>query len=183
MTDRTRSGPGSSRPQLSRGEYAAVTLVGGIAVLLCILIGGHLYGRFLSARDLGGRDTAIEQMRAESQKQKRDIDDKSAQITELQRKVTDAQTALEAVLPQRDTYNIAPNQTLIVGDGHLMLGLVGSPANEGVLLNLNGKQQMVPAGQVVSVAADASTNCRVSVQSFDMFKAVVHATCSGTKPQ
>ena len=47
--------------------------------------------------------------------------------------MTDAQTALEAVLPQRDTYNIAPNQTLIVGDGHLMLGLVGSPANEGVL--------------------------------------------------
>jgi hypothetical protein len=183
VTDRTRSGPVSSRPHLLRGEYAAVTLIACIVVILCILIGGHLYGRFLAARDLGGRDSAIEQMRAESQKQKRDIDEKSAQISELERKVTDAQTALEAVLPQKDTYNIVPNQTLLVGNGHLMLGLIGSPANEGVLLNLNGKQQMVPAGQVITVAPDPSTNCQVSVQSFDMFKALIHATCSGAKPQ
>jgi hypothetical protein len=168
---------------LFRGENAVTTVVACIVVVLCSLIGGHLYGRFLSARDLGGRDAAIEQMRAESQKQKRDIDGKSAQITELQRKLMDAQAALEAILPQKDTYNIAPNQTLIVGDGHLMLGLIGSPANEGVLLNLNGKQQMVPAGQVITVAPDASTNCRISVQSFDMFKALIHVTCSGAKPQ
>lgn len=183
MTDRTRSGPVSSRPHLLRGEYAAVTLIACIVGLLCIVIGGHLYGRFLAARDLGGRDTAIEQMRAESQKQKRDIDQKSAQITELERKVSDAQMALEAIVPQKNTYNIAPNQTLLVGDGHLMVGLIGSPGNDGVLLNINGKQQMVPAGQAITVAPDASTNCRVSVQSFDMFKAVVHATCSGAKPQ
>ena len=183
MTDRTRSGPVSSRPQFLRGEKAVATVVVCVVVILCILIGGHLYGRFLAARDLGGRDMAIEQMRAESQKQKRDIDEKSAQITELQRKVTDAQTALEAIVPQKDTYSIVPNQTLLVGNGHLMLGLVGSPANEGVLLNLNGKQQMVPAGQGITVAPDPSTNCQVSVQSFDMFKALIHATCSGAKPQ
>jgi hypothetical protein len=183
VTDRTRSGPVSSRPHLLRGEYAAVTLIACIVGLLCIVIGGHLYGRFLAARDLGGRDTAIEQMRAESQKQKRDIDQKSAQITELERKVSDAQMALEAIVPQKNTYNIAPNQTLLVGDGHLMVGLIGSPGNDGVLLNINGKQQMVPAGQAITVAPEASTNCRVSVQSFDMFKAVVHATCSGAKPQ
>jgi hypothetical protein len=183
VTDRTRSGPVSSRPHLLRGEYAAVTLIACIVGLLCIVIGGHWYGQFLAARDLGGRDTAIEQMRAESQKQKRDIDQKSAQITELERKVSDAQMALEAIVPQKNTYNIAPNQTLLVGDGHLMVGLIGSPGNDGVLLNINGKQQMVPAGQAITVAPEASTNCRVSVQSFDMFKAVVHATCSGAKPQ
>jgi hypothetical protein len=183
VTDRTRSGPVSSRPHLLRGEYAAVTVIACIIGLLCIVIGGHLYGRFLAARDLGGRDAAIEQMRAESQKQKRDIDQKSAQITELERKVSDAQMALEAILPQKDTYHIAPNQTLIAGDGRLMLGMIGSPGNDGVLLNINGKQQMVPAGQTITVAPDASTHCRVSVQSFDMFKAVVHATCSGAKPQ
>jgi hypothetical protein len=183
VTDRTRSGSVSSLPHLLRGEYAVVTLIASIVIILGSLIGGHLYGRFLAARDLGGRESAIEQMRAESQKQKRDIDEKSAQLTELQRKVMDAQAALEAILPQKDTYNIVPNQTLIVGDGHLTLGLIGSPANEGVLLNLNGKQQMVPAGQVITVAPDATTNCQVSVQSFDMFKALVHATCSGAKPQ
>ena len=83
MTDGTRSGPVSSRPQFLRGEKAVATVVICVVVILCILIGGHLYGRFLAARDLGGRDSAIEQMRAESQKQKRDIDEKSAQISEL----------------------------------------------------------------------------------------------------
>jgi hypothetical protein len=183
VTDRTRSGPVSSRRRLIWGEYAATIVIVCVVVILAISIGGHLYGRFLAARDLGGRDSAIEQLRAESQKQKRNIDEKSAQLSEMERKMTDAQAALEAILPQRDTYNIAPNQTLMVGDGHLMLGLVGSPANEGVTLNINGKQQTVAAGQAIAAAPDASTNCQVSVQSFDMFKAVVHATCSAAKPQ
>ena len=183
MTDRTRSGPVSSRPHFLRGEYAAVTLIACIVVILCILIGGHLYGRFLAARDLGGRDTAIEQMRAESQKQKRDIDEKSAQITELERKVTDAQTALEAILPQKNTYNIAPNQTLLVGDGHLMLGLIGSPANEGVLLN----HQWQAADGAGRPSHYGRARCVDQLSGFGAVvrhvQSVVHATCSGAKPQ
>jgi hypothetical protein len=64
-----------------------------------------------------------------------------------------------------------------VGDGRLTVGLVGAPANESVTLNINGKRQQLGTGDVLSVAADGQTNCQVRVQSFDMFKAVVTATC------
>jgi len=166
----------------TRGSiFVAVAVV--LTMMLCITIGGHIYGQYLNSRDLGGRDVALEQLQAENQRLKREVNDKSAQITALQIKLTSAEAALEAIMPSANTYNINPNQSLIVADGHLTLGLIGSPANESVMLNINGRQQPVASGQVVNVAPNASTNCQVSVQSFDMFKAVVSASCAAVKPQ
>jgi hypothetical protein len=82
-------------------------------------------------------------------------------------------------MPSDNTYNIVPNQALILADGRLTVGMVGSPGNEGVTLDINGRQQTLAAGQIVSVAPDPSATCQVGVQSFDMFKAVLTATCSG----
>jgi hypothetical protein len=148
-----------------------------VIAIICILVGGHLYGRYLSARDLGGRDNAIEQLRAESQRTKRQLDAKSAEVTELQVKLDKAQAALNAIMPSQNTFNIQPNQAIAVGNGRLTIGLVGAPSNENVTLDINGKEQSVAAGQIVEVAPDPSTKCRVQVQSFDMFKAVLVATC------
>jgi hypothetical protein len=180
VSDRTQARR-PTRPLI--GPNGFVVTVACVASVLAILIGGHLYGRFLSSRDLGGRDNAIAQLRAESQKLKTHADDLSAQVTDLQIKLTKTQAALEAIMPSANTYDINPNQSLIVGDGHLTIGLIGSPANEGVMLDINGKQQSVSVGQVISVAVDPSTNCQVRVQSFDMFKAHLMATCSGARPQ
>lgn len=179
MSDTSRS---SVRRWL-RAENRYVVVVAIVIVLVGVIAGGHLYGRFLSARDLGGRDNVIEQLRAENQKLKRSGDEKSAKLTEMQVKLNGVQSALEAIMPIADTYNLNPNQTLIVADGHLMIGMIGSPANEGIMLDVNGKQQTVTAGQVISVAPDGSTQCRLAVQSFDMFKAVIHAKCDGSAKQ
>jgi hypothetical protein len=65
-----------------------------------------------------------------------------------------------------------------VGGGRLTVGLIGAPTNDSVTLNVNGKRQSLGTGDVLNVvAADGQTNCQVRVQSFDMFKAVVTATC------
>ena len=109
--------------------------------------------------------------------------EKDVQISTLQAKLKNAQATLDAIMPAENTYNVTPNQSVIIGDGRLTIGLVGSPGNEGVTLNINGKQQTVAAGQVVTVAADASTNCQLAVQSFDMFRAIVNASCASAKPQ
>ena len=185
VTDRTPSAnvPRKSRPPIFPAENRFLTALAGIVTVLGILIGGYLYGQFLAARDLGGRDAVIEQLRTENQKLKRSIDEKMAQLTTLQAKHDAAQAALQAIMPAANTYNIIPNQTLIVADGHLTVGLVGSPANEGVTLSINGKQQMVTAGQVVTVTADGSTPCQLSLQSFDVFKATINASCPGAKAQ
>jgi hypothetical protein len=160
-----------------------VSVVACIVAIVVILVGGHLYGRYLANKDLGGRDAAIEQLQAESQQQKRSIDQKSAQLTQMQAQLDKTKAQLEAIMPAKDTYNVMPNQTLIVADGRVTVGLIGSPGNESVLLNVNGKQQTAAAGQVIAAGSDASANCQVAVQSFDMFKAVLTATCAGAKRQ
>ena len=184
MSDSTEAaGAAGLRRRRLNDNSTFVILAACVISIVCILVGGHLYGRFLSARDLGGRDNAIEQLVAQNQKAKRQLDEKSAQVTLLQTKLDQVQASLNALMPSANTYNINPNQSLVVGNGRLTVGMVGAPGNEGVTLNINGKEQTVAAGQIVAAAPDASTDCRVQVQSFDMFKAVLVATCSGAKAQ
>jgi cell division protein FtsB len=163
--------------------YRPTIIVSCILIIIGILVGGRLYGKYLSSMDVVEREAQIEQLRAESQKQKRDIDSKSQQLTALQDKLNKTQAALDAIMPSAHTYNIQPNQTLILGDGHLTVGMVGPPANDSVLLNINGKPQTVPAGQTLSITPDPATHCQINVQSFDVFKAVIVATCAATKAQ
>jgi len=185
VSDRTSASrsTGSSPRRRLTNDIRLVIAIACVVTVLCILIGGHLYGRYLSARDLGGRDNAIEQLRAQDQSTKRQLDAMSARATELDAQLRKVQATLNAIMPVANTYNIEPNQSLIVGSGHLTVGLVGSPGNERVTLNINGKDQSVAAGQVVNVTPDPSTNCQVQVQSFDMFKAVLVASCASAKPQ
>jgi hypothetical protein len=152
-------------------------------VLMClgILIGGHLYGRYLSSLDLTGRDNTITELRSQAQKEQTKIDSQAADLSAMEAKLKRTQATLDSIMPSANTYMIHPNQTLIVGDGHLSVGLVGAPGNDSILLDVNGKQQAVAAGQTISVAPDPATQCQLSVQSFDVFKATLVATCSGAK--
>lgn len=177
------TGPGGPRRRRLTDNNAFVIAAACVIAILGILVGGHLYGRWLAARDLGGRDNAIEQLRSENQKTQRQLDAKSAQATQLQAKLDQVEASLNAIMPSANTYNISPNQSLIVGNGRLTVGMVGAPGNEGVTLNINGKEQTVAAGQIVHERPDSSTDCSVQVQSFDMFKAVLVATCGGAKAQ
>lgn len=178
MADRAQS------PQPSLFDDSRfVSVVACIVAIVAILVGGHLYGRYLASKEVGGRDNVIEQLQSQVQQQKRAADQKSAQISDLQAKLTRVQGQLEQIQPSKDTYNIMPNRTLMVADGKITVGLIGSPANESILLSVNGKQLVASAGQVIPAGSDPSTNCRVAVQSFDMFKAVLTATCAGGKSQ
>jgi H+/gluconate symporter-like permease len=183
VADRNQSGPAPVPRDGLFDDPRAVSAIACIVALIVILVGGHLYGRYLAAKDLGGRDNAIEQLQAESQQQKRNIDQKSLQLTDLQVRLDKTKAQLEAILPAKNTYNIMPNQTLIVADGRVTVGLIGSPANESIMLNVNGKQQVATVGQVIATGSDPSANCQVAVQSFDMFKAVLTASCAGAKGQ
>jgi cell division protein FtsB len=154
-----------------------------VVLMIVLALGTFVFARNLAHGDLIAARELIEQLQTESQKLKRANADQGAQLNTLQGKFASAQAALEAIMPTQNTYDLSPNQSLIVGNGHLTLGLVGSPANDSVTLNINGKQQTAAAGQVIAVSPDPSTNCQVSVQSFDMFKALVTASCATPKRQ
>lgn len=179
MSDRRTIGRKPGWRVFTTRENRYVVLGALLLLLIGILVGGHLYGRYLNSLDLRGRENAIEQLRAESQQQKRKIDEQSAQLTILSGKVNDAQAQLRAILPSENTYNVIPNETLVVGDGRLMIGMIGAPGNDSIVLQINGKQQNATVGQAIAVTPEAGVDCKVTLQSFDVFKAVIHAECPG----
>ena len=183
MTDGTKPdpAPANSRSRLFRAGNRLVMAVALVLMCLGIVIGSHFYGRYLASLDLAGRENTIEQLRAQAQKEKTKSDSQAAELTTMGTKLKSTQATLDSIMPSANTYTINPNQTLIVGDGHLSVGLVGAPGNDSIMLDVNGKQQPVATGQTISVAPDPATQCQISVQSFDMFKATLVAACSGAK--
>ena len=154
----------------------------GRYLLLSALMGGivgYLLGLNMAYVEMSSVKLLLEQSRSENQKMKSEMAGENVKIAAMESSITKLQATLEELVPSENTYNIKTNQSLIVGGGRLTVGLVGSPANDSVTLNINGKRQSLGTGDVLNIAVDAGTNCRVRLQSFDMFKAVVTATCGG----
>jgi hypothetical protein len=148
-----------------------------IVLVLAAIVGAYVLGLQMSFRELVNAKQLILQLQTESQKFKDQTTLQKAKVLSLQATAAKLAATLNAVMPSKDTYQIVANQSLIVADGRLTVGLVGPPTNQGITVNINGKQQMVASGDVVEVAVDASTTCHVRVQAFDMFTALVTATC------
>ena len=185
MTDTAQSGrPAASNPPrrvFLRRDSLLVMLAIVAVFLVALAVGTFVFFRNLAYGDLVAARAMIGQPQSESQKLNHLVIDQTARLSSLQAKLNNVQATLNAIMPSADTFNMSPNQSLIVADGHLTIGMIGAPANEGVTLNINGKQQVLAAGQVVSIAADAASNCQVGLQSFDMFKAVLIASCTAAK--
>ena len=152
-----------------------------VAMIIAVGLGSFLFGIYISSRDLADTRALVQQLQADAQKSKQAMIASTVAATALQAKTDQLVADLEAIRPAKDTYNFLPNQSLAVANGLLEVGLVGSPSNSGIVLNVNGVQKKLSSGDVVQVGIDAKTNCRVTLQSFDLFKAVVHAACD-TQP-
>lgn len=188
MTDRTQSG----RPvRDSRRRFASLLALGtrflvvSTSVLLLVggAVGGYLLGRDMATRPLAAANELLERLQPESQRLKTTVLGQNATIAALQAKLASAQAALNAVMPSENTYNVRANQSLIVAGGHLTIGLVGAPSNAAINININGKQHTAITGDVFHIAPDPATMCEVRVQSFDMFLALINASCAPAKPQ
>ena len=145
----------------------------------CIILAGglaaYVVGFELAYRDMMDTKRLNEQFLSESQNLKKEIIEQNAGLLALQAKLKSVQAAMDDIMPSENTYKISPNQSLVVAGGRLTIGLVGSPTNEAVNININGKQQFAATGDVINIALDPP--CRVRIQSFDMFRAVVTASC------
>jgi hypothetical protein len=157
-------------------------LAGAFAVmLLASAVAGYLYGLNLTYAELASARQSVQELRPENQRLKNSLLVQNANIVELQSELARVRAALHAILPSENTYKISPNQSVIVADGHLIIGLVGSPGNDSVKINVNGKLQTVTTGDVIRVEVDPSINCQAGIQSFDMFNVIVTASCAASK--
>jgi hypothetical protein len=187
----------TERMQLGRSDqkiprlYVWLTARGGQFLLVLAIvvlavggaIGGYIFGLDLTHRDLAAARERIQQLEPESLRLKKAIIDQTAKFVELQGKLTSVQAALQAIMPSENTYNVSPNQSLIVAGGRLTIGLIGLPMSAGVNININGKQQFAHAGDILNIALDPSTTCQVVVQSFEVLQTVLSASCVAVKPQ
>jgi hypothetical protein len=165
-----------------RGTSSRRARLLAIACFLIAAVGGYALGLNIAYRDLAAARQLVTQLQVEGQKFRKQLNDQGVGYTALQAKLAALQSAMDEMKPAQNTYDIKPNQSLVVGGGHLTIGLVGSPTNDSVNLNINGKKQAAATGDVITVAADPATSCQVEVQSFDMFKAQITATCAPAKP-
>ena len=170
------------RALMTSGGRAQLAVLAAI-VILVVAVGSHGYGKWLARSDLLDRDFTIQELQNESENLTAIIEAQNAKSMALQAQLKKLQETLDALMPAEHSFNIMPNQSVIVAGGRLTIGLVGSPTNEYVNININGKQQSVPAGTIINVTPDAATHCKVSVQSFDMFKAVLTASCELDTPK
>jgi hypothetical protein len=153
-----------------------------IALLLVGALGGFAYRGYADSRDMADSNNLFLQSRIEVRDLKTQIADQKEKFAALRTKLEGVQAALEAITPSENTYNMTPNKSMIVAGGRLTIGLVGSPTNEGVNININGQQHSAAVGDTIKLSVDPATACQVRVKSFDMFKAVLIASCEAGKP-
>jgi cell division protein FtsB len=172
----TMESPQTARSRLSRMFRAQPRWWLFIFAIL-LGIGCYVVGLNVGYLDIAGARQLIQQLRADNQKLKTQIADLNATQVALQNKLSTFEAALDEIIPSKNTYIIKPNQSMIVASGRLTIGLIGAPTNESVNINVNGKQQSVATGDVINITLDPRTTCLVRVQSFDMFKVVLNASC------
>jgi hypothetical protein len=185
VADKSRSGRSAEPDLSSRAAWRLLTRRRRVYILLIetlLILGvaliGHITGRELARRQLLQRDATIQQLREERQEVSGELNRRADRILTLQTRLNHVQGVLDEIVPSENIYVMRPNQSFIVAGGRVPVGLMGVPTIHGVTLNINGKHQLMNAGDVVKVELPESRTCQVTVQSFDMFKVVIHATCA-----
>lgn len=107
--------------------------------------------------------------------------DQQTQIGTLQQQLKAAQNHLRDVFLAYKTIDINANNSTFVSGAHFSVGLVGPPATDRVNINVNGQQHSAAVGDTIDVGK-ISASCRVTVSSFDMFKASVITNCTPANP-
>ncbi len=153
-----------------------------MALILIAGFTGHIIGRELDRRNLLARDEMIQQLRNERLELNAELGRRNDRLVALQTKLDQVQATLDELMPSENIYVFRPNQSLALADGRVTDGLMGPPTNQSVTLNVSGKQHVATAGDVITVPLEESRTCQVTVQSFDPFKAILQATCSGKAP-
>ena len=184
MTETTasdRSVPRSPRPSrfgiAPRYRFSLTVLV-----ILVIAWGCYTLGRHSGTHEVADYRKVNAQLRSENSQLITDKGEQASQITSLKNQLKSVQDQLGEFFLQTRNHQINANESKLVSIGQMIIGLIGTPRNESVDLNINGKQQSAAAGFVTDV--EFPTICRIEVISFDVLKssAAVRTTCTAVKP-
>jgi uncharacterized protein YlxW (UPF0749 family) len=157
-----------------------VLLVFAVLVLACA-IAGYEKGLLTADAEMKAANEQLRRLGEDNRRLAAETAGLKAKVADLQSKLARAQAELETIDPD-STHEIGSNQSKVVAGARLTIGLIGSPTIYSVNININGKQQVATAGDVVKIPVDQSTLCWVRIESFDANKVVVVTMCSDAKP-
>lgn len=180
MAEKTESGR-SSQLDARRPNGRVQKIVSFLILFLCGGFVGYVYGTFSASRDLKERDARILELTDKDQQTQQEIARKNSEMRLLQTQLDEVHAEMATMTPSKNTYEISPNHSIIAANGQLTVGLLGSPRGETLDININGKHISAAAGDVVKISPSAASVCEVRIQSFDMFKAVITASCEVAK--
>jgi hypothetical protein len=175
--------PGSSAPAQTPAQAPAQTGFGPfrrfrIRTALVFLLGvvaGIIIGQSWASHDMTQARETIQALQADNSKLQAKVVEQTGALSARQADIDKLNAKLHAIQPAADTYTLDPNQSLRLAGGRLLVALVGAPANAGITINVNGKQHFAAAGDLIKDPKDPP--CQVQVQSFDMFQALITASC------
>jgi len=173
----TRKNSGPSRRLKARAKRFLT-----IIFVLAGAIAGFAYRGYVDYSDISDSDRRVLEFRTQERNLKAQVAELAAKLDAAQTKLKSVQATLDSLMPAENTYNIKPNESMVVAGGRLTVALVGPPTNQNIRINVGGTERLAVAGDIIDVAPDPSTKCRVVVQSFDMFKAILNASCAPAKP-
>ena len=183
QSDRVTDPAGSDRNSAQPGgaKTGLRILLLSIVFLLLGAIGGFSYRGHIDEKDVIDSAQRVLEFRTENDKLKAQIFNLNTKIEQMHAEARALHNSMEAMQPAANSYVIGVNKSMVVAEGHLTVGLIGSPTSENLKINVNGREYLAAAGDNIEVFPDPSTKCQVSVQSFDMFRAIVVASCQAAK--
>lgn len=172
-----QSGPKTDLVSSDRGRSGLKILLLPLVLLIMGGIGGFTLRGRMDESLVGDANQRFLQHRSESKELKSQIFSLSEKLERSMTEVESAQAALKMIMPSQNTYVVKVNHAIIIEGGYLTVGLIGPPTSEYLEINVNGKNHLTVAGDVIDVTPGPSLRCKVAVESFDMFSVVIAASC------
>jgi hypothetical protein len=166
--------------RLSLRPHRPVWAIAYSVAMIAVAILSYKYGVSDGNHEVAASQGAIQRLQADNLNLTVDNRKLQADLADLQAKHGRTQDMLDALMPTANKYQIGPNQSLLVANDRLTIGLIGTPGSESVELNINSKQYTAAAGDIINIAIEPSSTCRIEVSSFDVLKSqvTVNAVCS-----
>lgn len=164
--------PGSQRPHFEPRRRSWRKWIGNAFFLLIVAIAFYSLGRYSAAQQLEEYKIKNVQLANDNGKLNSDNKAQTLRINELQDQVKDIKSKLDEVISPARNLEIKANESRPVSIALMEIGMVGTPTNESVNINVNGKRQVAAAGDVIG----ADFACRIQVVSIDLLKSSANIT-------
>lgn len=152
-----------------------------VVVLILGAFGGFAYRGHVNNVDIRDSTQRVSGFQSENAKLKAQVFELNTKLEQALAQIESIRSTMESIVPSKNSYVVGVNKSMVVAGGRLIIGLIGSPTSKNLRINVNGKEHVATAGDIIQADPNPSTKCKVTIQYFDMFKAFVIASCEETK--